>query len=195
MVVWERQKSGRLHAHLLAVLPFDARRGVDFEAFKRRDYRSASIDLRNEWAFWRKTAPAYGFGRTELLPIRTTAGAMGNYVGKYLGKDLGIEDDAGARRYGVGKGLSVANQAHQSIHSGYWRQSMGIFAEELARILGCRAHWDALTEALGGANWVWRYRDDIAAVCDAHRRSPEAARAVARQIVRRSEFERLRRRR
>ena len=186
MVVWERQKSGRLHAHLLVVLPFDARRGVDFAAFKRGDYRSAPIDLRNEWAFWRKTAPAYGFGRTELLPIRTTAGAMGNYVGKYLGKDLARDDDARARRYGVGKGLSVANQAHQSIHSGHWRQAMGIFAQELARVIDCRHDWEAITERLGGGGWVYRYREDIAAVCDAHRRSPEAARAIAARIVRSS---------
>ena len=46
--VLERQKSGRIHYHLLVTMPFDCRSGADFDAFSRHDYRSASKALRNE---------------------------------------------------------------------------------------------------------------------------------------------------
>ena len=46
--VMERQKSGRIHYHLLVVLGTDIRTGFDFDALTRRDYSSASDDLRAE---------------------------------------------------------------------------------------------------------------------------------------------------
>ena len=57
--VLERQKSGRIHYHLLVVIGFDIRTGFDFAAVDAKDYSSANPALRAEWAFWRKTAPAY----------------------------------------------------------------------------------------------------------------------------------------
>ena len=55
--VFERQKSGRIHYHLLVVLDHDIRTGIDFDELAKGKYSSASQDLRNEWSFWRKTAP------------------------------------------------------------------------------------------------------------------------------------------
>lgn len=49
--VLERQKSKRIHYHLLVVLPDDIRTGCDFDAFANRDYRTAGNHLRCEWAF------------------------------------------------------------------------------------------------------------------------------------------------
>lgn len=97
--VWERQKSGRIHFHLVVVLPADIRTGFDFEAVERQDYRSANSALRSEWAFWRKTAKAYGFGRTELLPVKSTAEGIARYVGKYVSKHIREREqaDKGAR--------------------------------------------------------------------------------------------------
>ena len=46
--VLERQKSGRIHYHLIVVLPVDIRSGVDFAAFASGDYRSAGPALRAE---------------------------------------------------------------------------------------------------------------------------------------------------
>ena len=62
IVVLERQKSGRIHFHLLAVLASDIRTGLNFEEVRQRNYRSACPQLRAEWKFWRETAPEYGFG-------------------------------------------------------------------------------------------------------------------------------------
>jgi hypothetical protein len=62
-------------------------------------YRSASDYLRREWKFWRVTAPKYGFGRTELLPIKRTAEGVASYVAKYIAKHIGqrLPADKGAR--------------------------------------------------------------------------------------------------
>jgi len=64
----------------------DIRSGADFQAFKRRDYRSANSALRVEWAFWRQTCPKYRFGRHKLMPFKSTAEGIARYVGKYISK-------------------------------------------------------------------------------------------------------------
>jgi hypothetical protein len=97
--VFERQKSGGIHYHLLIALGADIRTGVDFAEFERDDYRSAPPLLRAEWSFWRRTAQAYGFGRSELLPVKSTSEAIACYMGKYIGKHLDQRDprDRGVR--------------------------------------------------------------------------------------------------
>jgi len=97
--VWERQSSGRIHFHLVVVLPSDIKTGFDFAGIAKRDYRSANAVLRSEWAFWRRTAPRYRFGRTELLPVKSTAEGIARYVGGYVKKHIGerLERDKGAR--------------------------------------------------------------------------------------------------
>ncbi len=100
IAVDERQKSRRIHFHVVVVLKAgDVRTGVDFAGIKRGDYRSASTQLRSEWRFWLETAKLYGFGRTEALPVKSTAEGLGRYVGKYISKGIGNRADAdkGAR--------------------------------------------------------------------------------------------------
>ena len=74
--VFERQKRGAVHYHLLVALPVDIQTGADIRAIRKGDYRTASKALRAEWAFWRKTARRYGFGRVNLQPIASTAEAI-----------------------------------------------------------------------------------------------------------------------
>lgn len=88
--VTERMKSGMIHFHLLGILigrP-DIRTGLNFEAIKNRDYRSASGHLRNLWSYFREVLPKYGFGRAELLPIKKTGEAVASYVSKYIEKNV-----------------------------------------------------------------------------------------------------------
>jgi hypothetical protein len=115
--VLERQKSGRIHYHLLVVLPDDIRSGADFDAFALQDYKTANNHLRREWAFWRKTAPLFRFGRTELMPIRSDAAAMGQYVGKYIGKHIGFREDRdkGARLVSYSGDARMATSKHMLI--------------------------------------------------------------------------------
>ena len=157
VVVPERQKSGRVHYHLLVVLRADIRSGCDFAAFERKDYRSANPALRSEWAFWRKTAPLYGFGRHELLPVKSNAEGIARYVGKYISKHVGerVEGDKGARlvRYlGYPRGTRKATCRFGWVNENawLWRHKLAAFAERN----GCRD-----TDDLGklfGPRWAYR---------------------------------------
>lgn len=136
VVTWERHKSARLHSHLLVVTDEDIRTGLDFAALEREDYRSANPALRAEWSFWRKTAPAYGFGRTELLPIKSNGDAIANYVGKYIGKQLinRKKHDKGSRLlrflgYGPGQRRAKMRFGWNSPGAAEWRRKLKAFAE------------------------------------------------------------------
>lgn len=164
--VLERQKSGRIHYHLLVVLPDDIRTGVDFEAFGVRDYKTANNHLRREWAFWRKTAPLYRFGRTELMPIRSDAAAMGQYVGKYIGKHIGQreERDKGARLVSYAGDARMATAKHTAVtnHPDQWRAKVLTFVRLLQ---GWKPHarirdMDDLAFHLG-PRWAYHWRDFI----------------------------------
>ena len=168
--VLERQKSGRIHYHLLVVLPDDIRTGADFDAFAKRDYKSANNHLRREWAFWRKTAGNYGFGRTELMPIRSDANALGQYVGKYIGKHIGQreERDKGVRLVSYSKDARIATSKFANVdkYATEWRAKVQTFARIVqgwkphARIRGM----DDLALALDDKRWAYNWRDFIMAL-------------------------------
>lgn len=164
--VLERQKSGRIHYHLLVVLPDDIRSGADFDSFASRDYKSANNHLRREWAFWRKTAPSYGFGRTELMPVRSNADAMGAYVGKYVSKHIGQreERDKGVRLVEYTRGARMASTRFTYTNSGatLWRQKIQTFVH-LTRV--CRPGEPvtglASLRRIYGPRWSYHWRDFI----------------------------------
>lgn len=154
LTVWERFDHG-IHFHLLVVLDEDIRTGFDFEAVKRRDYRSASHYLRALWATLRVCLPDYQFGRHELLPIRTVAEAVGRYLGKYLSKhlDCKLDKDKGARIvrfFGVAKYGRVASAQFgwANGRSYIWRLGVGAFAEHF------RVSWSGLSR-IGGPRWAF----------------------------------------
>lgn len=84
--VFERTLSGRPHYHFLIDMKQDIRTGFDFDAVSARDYRSANPFLRGWWADLRSACSRYGIGRSEILPIRTTAEGVAKYLVKYLSK-------------------------------------------------------------------------------------------------------------
>ena len=156
IVVLERQKSGRPHNHLLVAVKADIRTGCDFEAFKRRDYSSAAPALRAEWAFWRETCPKYGFGRHELLPVKSNQEGIARYVGKYISKHVRerlLEDKVArlVRYLGFKPGERTAHTrfAWNSDGAWLWRQKVGAFAreyglrdlDEISRVCGKRWAW------------------------------------------------------
>ena len=165
--VLERQKSGRIHYHLLVVLPDDIRTGADFDAIANGDYRSANNHLRREWAFWLKSARLYGFGRTELMPIRSDANALGQYVGKYIGKHIGAreERDKGVRLVSYSKDARMATSkfADVSKYPNEWRAKVLTFARI---VQGWKPHarirdMDDLAHALDDKRWAYNWRDFI----------------------------------
>jgi hypothetical protein len=153
VAVVERQKSGRLHYHLVVVASADIKTSCDFEAIERGDYRSANKNLRAEWSFWRHTAPKYRFGRTELLPVRSSAEGIARYVGKYVSKHVDQREvcDKGARivrfiGFKPGERRASARFSWGTKGGREWRQKLAIFAgkvgianyEQLAGLFGPR---------------------------------------------------------
>lgn len=162
ITVLERMKSGRIHFHSLVVLPCDVRTGFDFGEASRGVYSSANRDLRAEWAFWRGTAKRYGFGRTELLPVKSTAEAISKYVGKYIAKHIEHRhhQDKGVRLVRYSKRASHCSTRFQfaSQGSALWRHQVGEFAR--------RNRCDSL-EALStkfGRHWAHHQREAILAI-------------------------------
>ena len=165
IIVMERMTSKRIHYHLLVVMAEDIRTGFDFDAVKRGDYRSASPYLRAEWSFWRKIAPKYGFGRTELLPIRKTAEGVAKYVGKYVAKHIGqrLPEDKGARLVRYSKGANRANNHFGWASSGsfMWRMKLAAFCRMF--LLTEENYKESLREWFG-RNWVYVLRPLIESI-------------------------------
>jgi hypothetical protein len=165
ITVMERMDSKRIHYHLLVVVAEDIRTGFDFAAVKRGDYRSATAYLRAEWKFWRATAPKYGFGRTELLPIKKTAEGVAKYVGKYVAKHIGqrLPEDKGARLVRYSKHASRAGTSFSLNSPGarMRRAKLGAFCQMLG--LTSDNHKKYLKEWFG-KNWVYSLRPLIESV-------------------------------
>ena len=164
--VMERQKSGRIHYHFLIVLDVDIRTAFDFDEIKNHDYSSASPELRSEWAFWRKTAPKYNFGRTELLPIQSTTEAIAKYVGKYIAKHCENRnpEDKGVRlvRYSRGARAGTTRFQFKTEGSKEWRRKLAIFAQIVQEQHPDQkiASLKDLTRCLG-KSWAYRHREYI----------------------------------
>ena len=169
--VIERQKSGRIHYHLLVALDDDIRTGVDFEAmFPEKgsgvtaDYRSAPAALRREWVFWRATARRYGFGRTELAPVRSSSQAIGRYVGKYIAKHLEHREERDKRLRLVsylGTRVASTRFAWASGGAAQWRQKLAAF---VAMLFESGAIGSPTMEAMRlrfGPRWARYWRDNI----------------------------------
>ena len=162
--VVERQKSGRLHYHLLVNVGVDIRSGVDFGALAQRDYRSAPATLRAEWAFWRTTARDYRFGRTELLPVISDSAAVGRYVGKYISKHFGCreERDRGLRLVAYsGTRVASCKFAWASGRAADWRRGLGALVRDLALSGQIDEATTLAMRRAYGAQWAWSWRDVI----------------------------------
>ena len=163
--VFERQKSGRIHYHLLVSLQGDIRTGFNFSDIAKQDYSSANTYLRGEWAFWRKTAKKYGFGRTELLPVKSNADGIGKYVGKYIAKHTENRDwkDKGVRLVRYSSGARVGTTRFQFVSKGSaeWRSKVAKFAEVSSMMFGeAIENLDDLSRVVG-KRWAYRFREEI----------------------------------
>ena len=162
--VLERQKSGRIHYHALISVDADIRTGCDFAAFENRDYRTAPPVLRREWAFLRRAAKAHGFGRTELLPVRSTVEAIGRYVGKYIGKHLEqrIAADKRVRLVSyTGPKVAITRFAWVSPGATQWRQKLGAYLRMLHREGAIAAPTMEAMRSRYGPRWAYHWRDLI----------------------------------
>jgi len=177
--VFERHKNGGIHFHLLVEVSADIRTGFDFEAFgacqaeygkhgKSPAYRrlhgeyvgKASEALKAEWAWLRGTMKKYGFGRHELLPIRSTSEGIGRYVGKYLSK--GRAADTEGRDKGVRRIEYLQGARRQSLQWSWvtpgawvWRHKLGVWMAKR----GFKSFEEVRAEC--GPKWAWNHRLQI----------------------------------
>ena len=185
--VSERQPvSGRWHFHLVVVCKQDIRRGFNHAHYesnqknrKIKGYKKllhdANDSLKAEWKFWVATSKKYGFGRSELLPVKKTGEALASYVAKYISKGFSTrrDDDKGARLVSYSKGSRVCGSRFSFVGGKVkeWRLRCRLFLGHLYY----RYYNQALLEgipppdpftyadmpSLFGKRWAWRLREQI----------------------------------
>lgn|GEM_PF-4503285 len=109
MWIRERQpRTGSWHMHAVVDLGYDIRTNFPHDEVRRRRYANVPRELRKTWKQVRECSERYGFGRTELLPIKRTGRGCARYLTKYLGKALLSEKAVGEERcrlFGVWGGV------------------------------------------------------------------------------------------
>lgn len=161
---FEQQKRGAWHLHILVVLPYDIRTGVDFEAFAQGRYSSAPPFLRACWRDLRPACLRYGFGRHELLPVRSNAEAMARYVGKYISKHIGQREEAA-------KGKRLVTSSHGWLKNSTkfawntdgakeWRRKVELFA-----LVTGAGSLQGLYDKFG-PGWAYKHLDTIYEIDD-----------------------------
>ena len=112
MWIRERQsRTGNWHAHAVVNLGRDIKTGFPFDQVQRRFYANVDSELRRIWKQLRQKAEAYGFGRTELIPIKHSGRGCARYLTKYLSKSFVSEKILGeeqCRLFGIWGGVRFA---------------------------------------------------------------------------------------
>ncbi|MEO0797293.1 MAG: hypothetical protein AAFX93_19240 [Verrucomicrobiota bacterium] len=195
VVTVEPQKRGAVHYHLVVACQSDIRTGFHFDAFRASqiafrkngrcsDYfqlrqmyaESASPYLRNLWSFLRRKMKDYGFGRAELLPIRSNADGIAHYVGKYLEKGSRYrgEQFKGARMVRYSRGWRAVSQNFSWIETGQrWRRTIA----QVAHLIGADDIEDLSNKA--GRYWAFKALAILKVFPDAN--PVEIARVLATQ--------------
>lgn len=169
--IWarERQDRGAWHFHIIIQCKGDIRTGFDWDEYlawikdyksgKRRRLKTGNTLLRSLWEMNRRAFANYGFGRSEILPIRSTAEAVANYVGEYISKQIGQrpEEDKGVRltSHSAGFAASTPKFSWNTDGGKMWRSNVRL----LALFLKC-GDIDDISEKLG-PGWPYRYKDAI----------------------------------
>lgn len=188
--VIERTKTGRIHYHLLVATKEDIRRGLNFREIAARNYASANQAIKRHWQRLREAMPRYGFGRSELLPVKTNSKGLARYVAKYIGKHIEsrISADKGVRlcQTSQDKGIcwkaATSNFQFASPGSLLWRKKLARWVEDTDAYLFYKNlkggffpcthnhipiteenYLDRLKEALG-SKWAFHNRKNILAV-------------------------------
>lgn len=137
--VVERQKNGRIHYHLLVATKDDIRRGLNFREIAARNYKSANANIKKHWAVLRDAMKRYGFGRSELLPVKTNSKGLANYISKYISKHIHarVSADKGVRLCQTSLDrqfkwkIATSNFQFVSPGSKQWRQKLAKWVSEI----------------------------------------------------------------
>jgi hypothetical protein len=163
IVVREFGKSGRIHITLLVPVGVDIRSGCDFGGFTRRDYHSAPDALKALWRVWRTIELKYGLGRCEVMPIKTDAFTVAQYLSKELGSPT---PDGGRIRRISYVGLQTKKVANSNFtwaggRSKQYREKVGGFVTMMADNDDIAAPtFEAMCQRFG-RSWSMQFSRDI----------------------------------
>lgn len=168
--VSEQHLDGSWHFHCLVECDQDIKSDFDFDVYqkwlddyrrtgKRKRLNTGSAYLRGLWFDLRENLKTYGFGRSELVPIRSNAEAMGRYVGKYISKHMGQrqESSRGVRLVSYSRGWSKnsVKMVWLSDNTREWRRKVRLFAE----YHGCSELYQLSAKL--GPTWAYKFIEDI----------------------------------
>ncbi len=115
MWIRERQpRTGSWHAHAVVNVGYDIRTGFPFDQVERGFYANVDGRTRRLWKSLREMSEKYGFGRTELLPIKASGPACARYLVKYLGKVRSTDKNEGGekcRLFGIWGGVRFVSSS------------------------------------------------------------------------------------
>jgi hypothetical protein len=163
--VKERHKNQSIHFHLLVACKQDIRTGINFKEIQEGCYSSAPPALRILWSQLRRNAFKYKFGRTELLPVKSTAEGIARYVGKYISKNVQNRplEDKGTRLVNYSKDSRNTNTQFMIVSQGSlnWRTKVKIFCKLIAKAKGLPPlNPDNISRYLG-KRWAYEWREFI----------------------------------
>lgn len=158
--ILERHKSGRIHFHLIIVVPSDIRTG--FDPLTNRGSGSGWVWLCKERRILRQLLPRYSFGRAEMVPLKKGSIAASRYLAKYITKSLSARGrhDRHVRLVTYSRGFAWLRPEHFSWALGgsnIWRRKLTRWAFRMGYYnLNEVACWM-------GARWCYEWRNDIVA--------------------------------
>ena len=170
IAVKERHKTGVIHFHEIVTCGHDILNGFNFadiadSDWKKHSYKSANPELKKLWSLLRRNAPRYGFGRTELLPIKSTSEGIARYVGKYISKNVQNRpvEDKGTRLVNYSGDSRNASTRFMLVNEGSlnWRNKTKVFCKLIAKAKGLPPlNPDNISKYLG-KRWAYEWREFI----------------------------------
>lgn len=154
----ERQASGKVHFHLVIVVPKDIRTGYNAET--GRGSGAGWVWLTRERKFLLGVLPRYSFGRAELVPLKKESIAAARYLAKYLVKSVGyrLPKDRRFRLVAYSRKFLWLRPEHFSFARGgakLWRLKVTLWAFKNGYY-----DFDDVTYGLG-YRWAFNNRDTI----------------------------------
>jgi len=154
MWVRERQpRTGSWHAHCVVNVGWDIKTGFPFDQVQKRFYANVDPRLREQWKLLREMAEKYGFGRTELLPLKASGPSCARYLVKYLVKVRGSDKSEGeekCRLFGRWGGVGYVITPFSFVRSRIFRKRKAWLAAEMG--IECYADF----KKMFGAHWWHR---------------------------------------
>jgi hypothetical protein len=155
----ERQQSGKVHFHLIIVVPVDIRTGFNSET--GRGSGAGWVWLCRERKHLLKILPRYLFGRAELVPLKKESIAAARYLAKYIVKALSHrqEYDRHFRLVAYSRKFQWLQPIHFAFAGGgakLWRAKVAMWAfkkgyysrEDVSKWMGARWAFDAHDDIL-----------------------------------------------